>query len=77
MANPTTYHGVWQVPDARGMYTRQFSGMLTYHGDKPSTLELIHEPRSGSVSIFHHYDVILGEDAGGVLYTLFGATMVR
>lgn len=77
MANPTTYHGVWQVPDARGMYTRQFSGALTYYGDKPSTLELIHEPHSGSVSIFHYYDVILGEDAGGVKYTLFGATMVQ
>lgn len=77
MANPTTYHGVWQVPDARGMYTRQFSGTLTYYEDKPSTLELIHEPHSGSVSIFYNYDVILGEDAGGVLYTLFGATMVQ
>ena len=77
MANPTTYYGVWQVPDARGMYTRHFSGTLTYYGDKPSTLELIHEPRSGSVSISHYYDVILGEDAGGVLYTLFGATMVQ
>lgn len=77
MTNPTTYHGVWQVPDARGMYTREFSGTLTYYGDKPSTLELIHEPHGGSISIFNHYDVIFGEAAGGVLYTLFGATMVR
>lgn len=77
MANPTTYHGVWQVPDARGLYTRQFSGTLTYYGDKPTTLELIHEPHSGSISIFHYYDVILGEDAGGVKYTLFGATMFQ
>ena len=77
MANPTTYHGVWQVPDVGGMYTHKFSGTLTHYGDKPSTLELIHEPHSGAVSIYHYYDVLWGEDAGGVRYTLFGATMVR
>lgn len=77
MANPTTYHGVWQVPDARGMYTEQFSGTLTYYGDKPTTLELIHEPHSGSISIFHNYDKILGEGYGNVKYTLFGASMVQ
>lgn len=77
MANPTTYHGVWQVPDSRGMYTRKFSGILTYYGNKPSTLELIHEPNSGSVAVNAQYDVLWGEDAGGVRYSLFGATMVR
>ena len=77
MANPTTYHGVWQVPDSRGMYTRQFTGTLTYYGDKPSTLELIHEPNSGSVAVNAQYDVLWGEDAGGVRYSLFGATMIR
>lgn len=77
MANPTTYHGVWQVPDSRGMYTRQFTGTLTYYGNKPSTLELIHEPHSGSVAVNAQYDVLWGEDAGGVRYSLFGATMIR
>ena len=77
MPNPSTYHGVWQVPDARGMYSRQFSGTLTFYGDKPSTLELIHEPNSGSVAVNEQYDVLWGEDAVGVRYSLFGATMVR
>ena len=76
MANPTTYYGVWQVPDVGGMYPHKLSGTLTYYGDKPSTLDLIHEPRSGAVSIYHYYDVLWGEDARGVRYTLFGATMV-
>lgn len=77
MNNPTTFHGTWSVPDARGLYTRKLSGALTYHGDKPSTLELIHEPNSGSISIYCHYDVIWGEDAGGVKYSLFDATGVN
>ena len=77
MANPTTYHGVWQVPDSRGMYTRQFTGTLTYYGDKPSTLELIHEPNTGSISNNGYYEVLWGQDAGGVSYTLFGATLTR
>ena len=77
MANPTTYHGVWQVPDARGMFTRQFSGTLTYYGDKPSTLELIHEPNTGSIANNGYYEVLWGQDGGGVSYTLFGATLTR
>lgn len=77
MSEPRTYHGVWQVPDARGMFTRKFSGTLTYYGDKPSTLELIHEPHGGSIAILTHYDVILGEALGGALYTLFGVTSLR
>lgn len=77
MAESKTYHGVWQVPDSRGMYARQFIGTLTYYGDKPSTLELIQEPNSGSVAVNAQYDVLWGEDVGGVKYTLFGATMVR
>lgn len=77
MNNPTTYHGTWHVPDARGMYSRTFSGSLTYYGDKPTTLELIYEPNSGSISTLGHYDVILGEDAGGIKYSLFDATWVK
>ena len=77
MNNSTTYHGTWHVPDARGLYTRSFSGTLTYYGDKPSILELIHEPNSGSVSTYWHYDVIWGEDAGGIKYTLFDASWVK
>ena len=57
MAEPKTYHGVWQVPDSRGMYARQFTGTLTYYGDKPSTLDLIHKPNSGSVTVNAQYDI--------------------
>ena len=74
MANPITYHGVWHVPDARGMSTLRFSGTLTYFGDKPSKLELIHEPNSGSIATANYYEVLWGEDARGIKYTLFGAT---
>lgn len=77
MNNPTTYYGAWSVPDARGMYTHKFSGTLTYFGNRPSTLDLIHEPNSGSISTFCHYDVLWGEDAYGVKYSLFDATWVE
>ena len=74
---PIIYHGVWQVPDARGMYTRKFTGTLSYFGDKPSTLELIHEPYSGFVSANGYYEVIWGQDAGGNIFTLFGASLLK
>ena len=77
MNNPTTYYGAWYVPDARGLYTHKFSGTLTYFGNRPSTLDLIHEPNSGSISTFCHYDVLWGEDAYGVKYSLFDATWVE
>ncbi len=72
---PIIYHGVWRVPDARGQFTHQFSGTLTFYGNKPSTLELIHEPRYGSIATSYYLEVIQGEDARGVRYTLFGATL--
>lgn len=77
MNTPTTYHGTWQIPDARGFYTRKFSGTLTYYGNKPSTLEVIHEPHSGSISTYYHYDVIWGEDAAGIKFTLFDASYTQ
>ena len=77
MNNPTTYHGAWYVPDVRGTFTCKFSGTLTFWGDRPSTLDLIHEPNFGSVSTFCHYDVLWGEDAYGTKYSLFGATRVE
>jgi hypothetical protein len=77
MNAPTTYYGTWQIPDARGVYIRKFSGTLTYYGDKPSTLEVIHEPRSGSISTYYHYDVIWGEDAGGMKFSLFDASYIQ
>ena len=76
MSNPPIiYHGVWRVPDARGQFTHQFSGTLTYHGDMPTTLELINEPGFGSISANYYLDYIQGEDARGIRYTLFGATL--
>lgn len=77
MIAPTSYHGTWQIPDARGFFTHQFSGTLTYYGNKPSILEIIHEPNSGSISTYGHYDVIWGEDAGGIKFSLFDASWVR
>ena len=74
MNTPTSYSGTWQIPDARGMFTRKFSGTLTYYGNKPSTLEVIHEPHSGFISTYRHYDVIWGEDASGLKFSLFDAT---
>ena len=74
MNTPTSYSGTWQIPDARGMFTRKFSGTLTYYGNKPSTLEVIHEPHSGFISTYKHYDVIWGEDASGLKFSLFDAT---
>ena len=71
------FNGVWWVPDARGMYTRQFTGTLTHYGDKPSTLELINEPNSGSIAAYGYYDVIWGQDAIGVDYSLFAVSMVK
>ena len=72
---PIIYHGVWRIPDARGQFIHQFSGTLTYREDKPSTLELIHEPGYGSIAANIYLDVILGEDARGARYSLFGATL--
>ena len=77
MNAPISYYGTWQIPDARGMFTRVFSGVLTYLGNKPSSLELIHEPHSGSISEFVHYDVIWGEDAYGSKFSLFDATLMQ
>jgi hypothetical protein len=77
MNNPTTYHGSWYVPDARGGDTHKFSGTLTHFGDKPTTLELIHEPHFGSFASYAHYDVIWGEDACGVKFSLFDASLVE
>ena len=77
MANPTTFHGVWWVPEEHPFLEKRFSGTLTYYGDKNSILDLIHEPKSGATQINHSYEVIWGEDAGGSIYTLFGATSVR
>ena len=77
MNAPISYYGTWQIPDARGMFTRVFSGVLTYFGNKPSSLELIHEPHSGSISEFVHYDVIWGEDAYGSKFSLFDATLIQ
>ena len=76
MANPTTFHGVWWVPEEHPFLEKRFSGTLKYFGDKNSILELIHEPKSGATQINHSYEVICGEDAGGGIYTLFGATSV-
>ena len=77
MNEPISYSGTWQIADARGSYTRHFSGTLTYFGDRPSTLEVINEPHSGSIATFAHYDVIWGEDALGIKYSLFDATLMR
>ena len=74
MANPTTFHGVWWVPEEHPFLEKRFSGTLTYYGDKNSILELIHEPKSGATRIDHSYDVLWGEDAGGGVYSLFGVT---
>lgn len=74
MANPTTFHGVWWVPEKHSFLEKRFSGTLTYYGDKNSILELIHEPKSGATQINHSYEVIWGEDAGGGIYTLFGVS---
>lgn len=77
MNAPTSYYGTWHIPDARGLFTRDFSGVLTFFGDKPSTLELIHESHSGSISEYVHYDVIWGEDAYGSKFSLFDATLMQ
>ena len=74
MANPTTFHGVWWVPEEHPFLEKRFSGTLTYFGDKNSILELIHEPKSGAIRIDHSYDVLWGEDAEGGVYSLFGVT---
>ena len=80
MANtPLIVHGSWWVPEGN----LRFSGShhtvtLTYTGTEPSVLEIIHEPKDGVISRkYMHYDVIWGKDAGGNIYTLFGAVMVR
>lgn len=77
MGNPITYHGAWWFPEEHPFYGRRFTGTLSYYGDKPSKLELIHEPKSGATQINYMYETIWGEDAGGTIYTLFGATLVH
>ena len=76
-SNPTEYHGTWRIPDSRGQFTHQFAGTLTYYGDRPSTLELIRVPSSGSIAIDCQLDVIWGQDAAGIMFSLFGATLIR
>lgn len=79
MANPISYSAVWWVPDGhRRFYGEQHTGTLTYYGDKLSTLVVIHEPTQGTIfRAYDTYDVIWGRDAGGDIYTLFGATLTQ
>lgn len=77
MNNTAVFHGKWFMPDGGGMFTHRLSGTLRHYGNKPSTLELIHEPNSGSIRLNHFYDVILGEDALGVKYSLFAVSFVQ
>lgn len=79
MDSPTTYSGVWWVPDgSRRFNGDKHTGTLTYYGDDKSTLVVIHEPSGGTIfRAYETYDVIWGQDAGGNIYTLFGATLTH
>lgn len=80
MANtPLIVHGSWWVPEGNLRFSgSHHTGTLTYTGKEPSILEIIHEPKEGLISKkYMQYDVIWGKDAGGNIYTLFGAVMVR
>lgn len=80
MANtPLIVHGSWWVPERNPRFSgSHHSGTLTYTGTEPSILEIIHEPKEGMIfQNYMQYDVIWGKDAGGYIYTLFGAVIVR
>ena len=78
---PNVFHGKWQLPE-KNEFRRQFReyqecmGTLYYNEDKPSKLEIYHEPIQGAFIIMsHYYDVIWGKDANGYEFTLFNVTM--
>ena len=76
---PVTYQAVWWVPDGHRRFSAdQHTGILTYHQDENSTLEIILSPSTGSIGrVYEHYDVIYGQSADGHLFTLFDALLIR
>lgn len=77
MENMLTYNGTWTIPGNSDWDSQQFSGTLSFYGDKETVLELIHEPNTGAKRINHYYDVIWGTDARMQRYTLFNATFIN
>lgn len=79
MMPPVTYQAAWWVPDGHRRFSdNQYTGVLTYHQDENSTLEIILNPSNGSIGrAYEHYDVIYGQSADGHLFTLFDAILIR
>ncbi len=79
MASSTTYSGVWWVPDGcRRFNGDKHTGTLFYNGAERTTLDVIHKPTQRTIfRAYETYDTIWGEDAGGNIFTLFGATLTR
>lgn len=79
MTSSTTYSGVWWVPDGSRRFSgEKHSGTLLYNGTERITLDIIHNPTQGTIfRAYETYNTIWGEDAGGNIYTLFGATLTR
>lgn len=76
-----TYNGIWRFPEYNSLMQRSViqncMGTLHYYPNKPSILEVYHQPSEGVISrMFGSYDTIWGEDANGYAFTLFNATMV-
>ena len=76
------FHGEWWVPAKRYQgnvsfmfYSdgagKKFIGTLTYNENSESVLELYHVPSDFHSRLYHHNDVMWGQDANGILYTLF------
>lgn len=76
---PVTYQAVWWVPDGHRRFSAdQHTGILTYHEDENSTLDIILTPSNGLIGrAYEHYDVIYGQSADGHLFTLFDVILIR
>lgn len=79
---PQIFHGEWWVPaksvhenGSFAVYSegsgKKFTGTLTYFGEKESVLELYHVPSDFHSVLYHENEVMWGEDANGLVYTLF------
>lgn len=79
MANPTTYHAEWWVPNGSRRFSgERHTGTLTYYGDENSTLEVYHKPSNGTIfRAYANYEVIWGQSADGQVFTLFNAVLIR
>ena len=79
MAEPITYSAVWWVPEGSQRFSdAKHVGTLTYYGDSHSTLEVYYDRLQGSIfRAYENYDVIWGQSAGGQIFTLFNAVLVK